>query len=124
MKKAKSFFDFSNFDIDDAFNYVFNSEIALSNTDKMYKYKDEDFIVYELEVPGFNKDNIVIETSNGQLTINGERSDYHENSVGDKTISKSVKLNNHRVEGAIIADGILTIRFVEDKKDAVKVEVK
>ena len=124
MKKAKSFFDFSNFDIDDAFNYVFNSEIALSNTDKMYKYKDEDFIVYELEVPGFNKDNIVIETSNGQLTINGERSDYHENSVGDKTISKSVKLNNHRVEGAIIADGILTIRFVEDNKDAVKVEVK
>jgi HSP20 family molecular chaperone IbpA len=88
----------------------------------IYRYKDTDGnYIQEIECPGFNKDNLNVEVSDGLVTISGERKN---NEGYERKIYKRFYLGvNENVE-AKIEDGILylTIKVPTEKKQ--KIELK
>jgi HSP20 family molecular chaperone IbpA len=87
------------------------------------RYTNEDGnLVYEIEVPGFNKENLNVEIADGILTIKGERtsnSDKRQRQLYKRfTVSQSEEVD------ASIEDGILTLVFKQPEKKKTKVELK
>jgi HSP20 family protein len=85
---------------------------------------DEGACIYELEVPGFNKDNLDVEISKGVLTISGEREVSGDSYAGKRKVFKQLQIgeiDEDEVE-AQIADGIL--RLTVKRKDFEKEETK
>ena len=76
------------------------------------KYLDGNTLVYEIEVPGFNKDNIKMELSNGILCVKGER-DVGENHAGKKYLEKTLDIGDISSESlsAEVVDGILYVKI-------------
>ena len=74
-------------------------------------YQDEDGNgVYELEVPGFNKDNLKCELSNGVLTIQGSREVKDKNYAGKSQILKRLEVGGEAQDvAAEVRDGILKV---------------
>ena len=70
--------------------------------------REEGKIVYEFEVPGFNKDNLKVEVADGLLTIRGQR-EVGEKHAGQRTISKQMNVGNVEGVDAVLKDGILTL---------------
>lgn len=65
--------------------------------------------VYEVEVPGFNKDNLRVELSNGLLTIQGSREVKDKNYAGKSNILKRLEVGEAENVEAEVKDGILKI---------------
>ena len=85
-------------------------------------YNEDNNLVYEIEVPGFNKDNLSVEISNGVLTVHGER----EGCCGQTKIHKRMAVAESEEVEAEIADGILTITLIQQvpEVETKKIEIK
>lgn len=84
-------------------------------------------LVYEIEVPGFNKDNLSVEINEGILTIQGDREDYSNVKAGKKTIYKRLAISEVEDVSAKIEDGILYITLQSPQKTenkSKKIEIK
>lgn len=107
--RTKSLFDTSI--MDDFFKPTFNTFFECN-----CKTDDDGNAVLEIEVPGFNKDNINVEVGENILSISGEtetRKLFKRYSIGDVE-----DINAH------IQDGILTITLIEAKaKEPVKISI-
>lgn len=89
-------------------------------------YETEKGYVMEVEMPGFTKDDIKVEISDGTMYVTGERKMSHKNGVGVSKIDKRVSVGDLEVDSANIEHGILKVVFkkpVEDEKDIKQVEV-
>lgn len=91
--------------------------------DTRYVNNDGD-VVYEIEVPGFNKDNLKVEIADGILTIRGERKIESDRHAGEKSIFKRMSIGSITDVDAKIEDGILYLTVKSPKKDVKSVEVK
>lgn len=81
-------------------------------------------IVYKIEVPGFNKDNISVQVSDGILEIKGERKvGEGERIVGQKSLYKRMSVGDVEDATAIVVDGILTVTLKYTKQDVKQVKV-
>jgi HSP20 family molecular chaperone IbpA len=88
-------------------------------------YQDDDKnIVVELEVPGFNKDNLSVELAGGNLTIRGTREVKTECYVGRKEINKSYRVGDFQDATAQVVDGILRVTIKTPTEETKKVEVE
>jgi len=88
--------------------------------DDRYTDKDDN-IAYELECPGFNKDNLKVEINDGVLTIKGERGEGNR----IRKIFKRLSVSQTDQVNAEIKDGILTIVFqTPETKKATKIDLK
>ena len=91
------------------------------------KYLDENNnVVYEIEVPGFNKDNLSVEVVDGILTVKGDREDYSNAHAGKKSIHKRMSIAEAEDVEAEIKDGILYITLKKPKQEVStkKIEIK
>lgn len=82
--------------------------------------------VYQLEVPGFNKDNLEVEISDGVLTIKGDRKVKDKNYVGQSSMYKRLTVGSDVEDAsAKITDGILTVTLKRAKTEpGKKIEVE
>jgi HSP20 family molecular chaperone IbpA len=88
-----------------------------------YEKEDGDY-VYQIEAPGFNKDNVTVNISDGMLEVKGERKIVEgERTVGEKTLNKRISVGNIEDAEAVIQDGIITITLKYPKKDVKEVKV-
>jgi HSP20 family molecular chaperone IbpA len=88
-----------------------------------YENEDGD-VIYELEVAGFNKDNIKVQVSDGILEVKGERMLADgERTVGKRSIHKRMSVGDVKEAEAIVKDGILTIKVKYPKEDVKEVKV-
>lgn len=94
---------------EDEFNRFFGSSV----------YKDEQGnYVYEMEVPGFNKENIQVEASDGIITISGERKIDENNHAGRTKVFKQLNIGCAPEDvSAKIVDGILSLTFTNREKE-------
>ncbi len=108
---------------------IFNNFFTEFDTifgDTKYLNDDGD-VVYEIEVPGFNKDNLSVEIVDGILTVQGEREDYSNVHAGKKSIHKRMSVGEAENVNAEIKDGILYITIERPKEEKVKskkIEIK
>lgn len=86
----------------------------------VYKNADGD-TVREIEVPGFNKNTLSIEISDGKLTIAGTRKDGNGT---DYTINNRFKMGNVEDVDAEVKDGILYLTIKSPKEKKQKIEIK
>jgi HSP20 family molecular chaperone IbpA len=85
-----------------------------------YKNDKGDYVI-EIECPGFNKDNLKVEISEGIMTVQGER----ESSGGNvRRIFKRYTVGKYEDVDAKIEDGILTLtmKVPEEKKKTVEIK--
>jgi len=87
--------------------------------DECYINKDGETI-YEIEVPGFNKDNLHVDMFDGILTVKGTRNI----NVGEKKLHKKINIGFPIDVSAEVKDGILTLTIKTEKKDIRKLEIK
>ena len=125
-KKKRSILPVSMFDdMDRIFNglWVDFSELFCD-----CHYKDDDGnIIYEMEVPGFSKDTLKIEVSDGVLTMKGERKEDCKESKCQNKIHKQIVIGDLEAIRATIKDGILKVTFKtpkEPEKEVTSIEVK
>lgn len=90
---------------------------------KLYYSKKDDAYMYEMLVPGFNKDNLSVEVDNGVLTVKGEREKGNSEKV---VINKKMTINDYDKIDAEIKDGILYLKFEapKHKSDVKRIELK
>ena len=84
---------------------------------------DNKNLVIELEVPGFNRDNLDIELSNGVLSISGKREVKTECYVGCKELNKRYRIGDFKDATATVVDGVLKIVISTPDSETKKVEV-
>jgi HSP20 family molecular chaperone IbpA len=85
------------------------------------RYMDnENNLIYEIECPGFNKENLTVELVQGVLTVKGKRGEGNR----EKTIFKRITLGTNEQVDAGIKDGILTLTFKQPEKKSTKIELK
>jgi HSP20 family molecular chaperone IbpA len=121
-RKLDNWFD-TNF-FNDPFGGLFR-DFQTVFTDGIVTYLDDDKnFVIELEVPGFNKDNIDVELAGGILTVNGKREVKTECYVGHKEINKRYQVGDFQDAVAIVEDGILKITIKTPTTETKKIEVK
>lgn len=84
---------------------------------------DDSTVVYEFEVPGFNKDNLTVEVADGIATITGKR-EVGENRVGKREIFQRVSVGEVEDVKASIKDGILSLTLMYPKKEEAKKKVE
>ncbi len=88
-----------------------------------HKYTDKDGnLVVEIEVPGFSKENLQVEISDGLLSVIGERKIAANGHT--KKIHKRFTISNTEEVDAEVKDGILTLVFREPEKKKTKIDVK
>ena len=89
--------------------------------DGNWKEKDNGDLVYTLDVPGFNKDNLSVEVAEGVLNISGESEVKRGSSYGRRKVLKRYTVGDISDAKASIQDGVLTIVLEYPKTN---VEVK
>jgi len=99
-----SFFD------DDFFKPTFNTFFDVN-----WKKGEDGNSIIEIEVPGFNKDNLKVEISDGILTVQGE--------TESRKIYKKYQLGSIQEVKASIKDGILSLTLVEPEKQTTQIEL-
>jgi len=121
-KRMDHWFD-TNF-FDNPFGSLFSDFQTVFN-DGVVTYLDDDKnYVIELEVPGFNKDNIAVELAGGILTVSGKREVKTECFVGCKEINKRYTVGDFQDATAAVENGILRITIKTPTAETKKVEVK
>lgn len=93
----------------------FNLKSSLFNTDTSYTVDEKGQNVLQIEVPGFNKENLKVEISNGVLTIQGE--------TENRKVFKQYTMGIVQDVKASIKDGILSLTLIEPEKDTTQVEI-
>jgi HSP20 family molecular chaperone IbpA len=89
------------------FNTMFESDLSRNESGD---------VIMEIDVPGFNKENLSIEVVDGIMTIQGE--------TEKRKIFKRYSLNGIEDINASIKDGVLTLIFAEQKKVVKKIELQ
>lgn len=105
----------------------FNDFNSIFQDDFNYRKEENGDVVYTLDVPGFNKDNLKVEVSGDELNISGESEVRKDNSYGRSKIFKSVYVGEIEDAEAIIKDGLLTVRLrypKDETKNVKKIEIK
>lgn len=88
-----------------------------------YETEDGD-IVYEIEAPGFNKDNVKIQISDGVMDIKGMREfSKGEKHVGQTSLQKRISVGDVDNADAFIKDGIIKVVIKYKKEDVKEVKV-
>ena len=87
--------------------------------DTRYKTKDGD-IAYEIECPGFNKENLTVEIADGILTVQGSRGEGEYK----REIFKRMSVGASEEVEAEIKDGILKLVFKQAQKKSTKLDIK
>jgi HSP20 family molecular chaperone IbpA len=98
--------------------------LSWDNQDSIYNNtvhrKEDGNVVYYIDVPGFNKDNLSVKKDDNRIYISGER----EEPGGIKEVNFSLYMRKSEVN-ASVKDGILRIEFVSEKKEDPKlIDVK
>ena len=88
------------------------------------RYIDEENIIYEIEVPGFNKDNLEVDVADGILTVTGRRETKNESHAGTKEIYKRLTIGKTQDADAKVRDGILYITVSNPAAEKKKIELK
>ena len=78
-------------------------------------------MVFEIECPGFNKENVNVTVADGILTIHGKRKTQQ---GYERELFKRYRVGHSESVDATLADGILTLTIGTPKKDNVKIELK
>lgn len=109
---------FKNNEIEKMFENLFNGYDDFFG-DARYKDKDGNIIV-EVECPGFNKENLTVEVSDGILMVQGTRG------AGQykKEIYKRFSVGRTEEVEAEIKDGILKLTFKTPKEKTTKLQIK
>lgn len=81
-------------------------------------------VMFEIECPGFNKDNINVEVADGLATVKGERK-IEGRHAGMKSIYQRITVGQPESVDAKLKDGILYIEatYPEKKKDKIEIKV-
>jgi len=93
------------------FNSIFGCDCDCCKRDK------DDNLIYTLDVPGFNKDNLKVEVAEGILTISGESEVRKQDSYSRGRIMKRFKIGEIEDAEATVKDGILTIKLKYPSKE-------
>ena len=81
--------------------------------------------MYEFEVPGFNKDNLKVEISEGVLTISGKRETKDNSHAGVREVYKRLNLGVSSPKiNAVIKDGILYLTFNNPESEKKEIILK
>jgi HSP20 family molecular chaperone IbpA len=96
-------------------NDFFSFKTNLFETDTSYTTDKEGQTVLQIDVPGFNKDNLKVEISEGVLTIQGE--------TETRKIFKQYTMGSVQDVNASIKDGVLSLTLVEPEKTSTRVEI-
>ncbi len=115
--------DFDFPEVSSVFNSLFRDMDSVFDDTVKYQTSEGD-LVYEMEVPGFNKDNLSVEVIDGVVTIKGERKTDSDNYVGHKKVFKRMNIARSENLEASISDGILKLVVKTPKKESVKIELK
>lgn len=87
-----------------------------------YQYFDDaGNLIKEIECPGFNKDNLNVEVSEGILIINGERKDHD---GVERKLYKRYRMGTYENVEAEIKDGILYLKILTPKEKKQKINIK
>jgi HSP20 family protein len=79
---------------------------------------DDGSTIYEVEVPGFNKDNLEISIDNGILSIFGKRETSSKNGSSYKEINEAISINADPSDiDAEVKDGILYLTVKSNKNE-------
>lgn len=97
---------------DDFFNFNLDSVFS---TDTNYTTNEEGQTVIEVEVPGFNKNNLKVEIAHSILTIKGE--------TETRKIFKQYTLKEVENVNASIKDGILSLTLIEPETKTTNIEI-
>ena len=84
---------------------------------------DDGDVVYEVEVPGFNKDNIKVTLNNNILTVSGQRETKSKSHAGSRTIHKRLSVDKTENIDAKIEDGILYVTLLKEKSEEKNIEL-
>jgi HSP20 family molecular chaperone IbpA len=107
------------FEKDDIFSNFFKDFESIFGYD--YSKDENGNVVQEIEIPGFNKENVNVEIADGLLTIKGERTRRD----GSKMeLYKRFTVGHSETVEAEIKDGILTLIYKIPEAKKTKIEVK
>ena len=116
----RSIFD-EAFGMDGLFDRMFRDFDVMSG---VVSYQtDENKMMFEIECPGFNKDNISVEVADGLITVIGKR-EIEGHHAGSKSISQRISVGQPESVDAKLKDGILYIEATYPLKKKDKVEIK
>jgi len=86
-------------------------------------HTDEDGnVIYQVEVPGFNKNNLKVEVADGILTISGEREVKDKYYAGQSKFHKRLTVGEIEDADANVTDGILTLTLKYPKPEVEEVK--
>ena len=107
-----------DWEIEDSFSDVFNHFFNYSG------YNDElGNLIYEMEVPGFNKDNLTVEISDGILTIQGKKEIKNKNSICKSKVFRQINVGDIDNVNAKLKDGMLTLTLKHLETETKKIEL-
>jgi HSP20 family protein len=98
----------------DVFDRLLNNRVSLVYTRDYFTEDKDNKLILEVPIPGFKKDDISIEISDGLLKIEGKDTDSH----WTESFTKNFKIPNRLDPESIkaeVKDGILKISFERDK---------
>lgn len=99
---------FSESILDKLFNPTFNTAFECA-----YNRNEDGNIEMEIEVPGFNKDTLNVEVSEGILTVEGK--------TDKRQVYKQYQIGNIEDVQAKIQDGVLTLTLMEQEKQVKRI---
>jgi HSP20 family molecular chaperone IbpA len=94
-------------EIEDVMDSMFQDFDACFGS-KCYEVGDGIYTI-QIEVPGFNKDNLTVEVGDGMATIKGEREFDQKKHIGQNKVFKRLSIGEPDDVNASIKDGILTL---------------
>ena len=108
---------FKNDPFDDVMDGLFKDFSNVFYNDDCCRLDEDENVVYTLDVPGFNKDNLKVEVAEGVLTISGESEVRKENSYGRSKIMKRFTVGEIESANAVVKDGVLTVKLKYPSKE-------
>jgi HSP20 family molecular chaperone IbpA len=113
----------NSFDLSNDFSTSFDSLFDVFMKYPLYNsYENEDGkIVYELDVPGFTKEDIKVKAVNSSLKIDGE---IKRKSGKIVKIKERLSIAGLTCENASLENGVLTIIFNKTENNGQKIEIE
>lgn len=113
------FNDFFN-DLDTGFNSIADKFLKKYPSYNVYENDDGQY-VYELDVPGFTKEDINIETIGQSLMISGE---IKRNNGKTVKIKERLNINEYVCTSASLKNGVLSIVLDKNERRGTKIEIE
>lgn len=108
----------------DTFGSLMNDFDNIFSCDDRCSTNERGDVIYTLDVPGFNKDNLKVEVAEGILTISGESEVRKKSSYGRGRIMKRFEVGRIEDAEAVIKDGVLTVTLKYPSKEVNVREIK